>query len=58
MVIGDGRIVEEGRHEELLKCDGEYCRLYELQFAQVKIESDAGSDITSQDDPSDEPNKP
>jgi subfamily B ATP-binding cassette protein MsbA len=35
VVISDGRIVEEGRHDELMECDGEYCRLYDMQFAQV-----------------------
>ncbi|MEW6264682.1 MAG: lipid A export permease/ATP-binding protein MsbA [Thermodesulfobacteriota bacterium] len=32
IVIADGRIVEEGNHEQLLALDGEYRRLYELQF--------------------------
>jgi subfamily B ATP-binding cassette protein MsbA len=31
-VIVDGRIVEEGRHEQLLALRGEYCKLYEMQF--------------------------
>ncbi|MFA9613024.1 MAG: lipid A export permease/ATP-binding protein MsbA [Deltaproteobacteria bacterium] len=35
VVISDGRILEEGRHDELMECDGEYCRLYDMQFAQV-----------------------
>jgi len=35
VVISNGRIVEEGRHDELMECDGEYCRLYDMQFAQV-----------------------
>lgn len=29
-----GKIVEEGRHDELMQFDSEYRRLYELQFAQ------------------------
>lgn len=33
IVISDGRIVEEGSHEKLMACDGEYCKLYQLQFA-------------------------
>lgn len=32
VVIANGRIVEEGKHEQLLALDGEYRKLYELQF--------------------------
>ena len=32
IVITDGRIVEEGNHEELMALSGEYRRLYEMQF--------------------------
>jgi ATP-binding cassette, subfamily B, bacterial MsbA len=31
-----GRIAEEGRHDDLLKTDTEYRRLYELQFSQFE----------------------
>src|SRR5690606_19500297 len=34
LVIDGGRIVERGRHEELLERRGAYRRLYELQFAE------------------------
>lgn len=34
IVLRDGQIVEQGNHEELLKLDGEYSRLYELQFIE------------------------
>lgn len=33
LVLEDGRLVETGTHEELLKAGGLYRRLYELQFA-------------------------
>ncbi|MBU1399002.1 MAG: ABC transporter ATP-binding protein/permease [Proteobacteria bacterium] len=32
LVIVDGRIVEEGKHEELIAKEGEYCKLYQMQF--------------------------
>jgi subfamily B ATP-binding cassette protein MsbA len=32
LVIADGRIVEQGRHEELWQLGGEYRRIYEIQF--------------------------
>ncbi len=32
IVIIDGRIVEEGKHEELMAKEGEYCKLYQMQF--------------------------
>ncbi len=33
-VLKGGRIVERGRHEELIEAGGEYARLYQLQFAE------------------------
>ena len=33
IVIVDGKIVEEGNHEKLLSCKGEYCKLYQMQFS-------------------------
>ena len=33
LVLSKGRIVEEGRHDELLKVGGEYAKLYGRQFA-------------------------
>jgi subfamily B ATP-binding cassette protein MsbA len=32
IVVVDGKIVEEGTHEKLLSCEGEYCKLYQMQF--------------------------
>lgn len=38
VVIDHGRIVEEGRHEELLAKNGLYAHLYAVQFADVEAE--------------------
>ena len=35
MVIDDGRIVETGTHDELLKRSGLYERLYTMQFRYI-----------------------
>jgi len=43
VVIERGRIVETGRHAELLERGGVYRRLYELQFADEEEEEMAGS---------------
>lgn len=34
LVIKGGRIAEQGSHEELIKKDGEYKRLYDIQFVE------------------------
>jgi len=40
-VIDDGRVVEQGRHEELVGQGGLYTRLYELQFGREQAELEA-----------------
>ncbi len=34
IVLSQGRIVEEGNHDRLMELDGEYQRLYEIQFRE------------------------
>jgi len=33
LVMKDGKVIEQGRHEELLKAEGFYAQLYNSQFA-------------------------
>jgi subfamily B ATP-binding cassette protein MsbA len=41
LVIVNGKIVEEGRHDELLQRQGEFHKLYQMQFANGKTEHTA-----------------
>lgn len=54
LVLKDGRIVERGRHEELLRLKGVYRRLYDLQFekgnaAEVGTKSAATGTLSKRD---------
>ncbi|GAB2819860.1 ABC transporter ATP-binding protein [Actinoallomurus bryophytorum] len=40
LVMESGSIVEQGTHDELLKAEGAYARLYAAQFAQAVVEVD------------------
>ena len=37
-VVADGKIIEQGSHDELLALDGEYTKLYNLQFRANKLD--------------------
>jgi subfamily B ATP-binding cassette protein MsbA len=52
IVIVDGKIVEEGSHESLLAKEGEYYKLYSMQFRDTDSASEAGYNQ------SDHPGKP
>ena len=42
LVVDDGRIVERGRHHELLAADGLYAELYRTQFAEQEDSTPTG----------------
>ena len=46
LVVKDGKIVEQGRHEDLVKSGGYYCRLYTRQYEDEATDS-VLSDIRS-----------
>ena len=37
-VVADGKIIEQGSHDQLLALDGEYTKLYNLQFRANKLD--------------------
>jgi ATP-binding cassette, subfamily B, bacterial MsbA len=41
IVVVGGRIVEEGSHDELMACSGEYCKLYQMQYENGSEDADA-----------------
>jgi ATP-binding cassette subfamily B protein len=45
LVVADGRIVERGRHEELLRTGGLYSELYRTQFAPQERGQDAPVEV-------------
>ena len=38
IVLEEGKVVEDGRHEDLMQGDGYYRRIYETQFADQEAE--------------------
>jgi len=42
IVLSEGRVVEEGSHDELIALSGEYRRLYNLQFKEDGLQMDKG----------------
>ncbi len=58
MVLDQGRIVESGRHEELLQRDGHYAQLHRMQFrdadgdeVEVAADLDPGPGVAGPDSP-------
>jgi len=39
LVLSDGRIVERGKHDDLLKIDGHYASLYRRQLIESELET-------------------
>ena len=52
VVLEQGRLVEEGQHDELMARQGAYWRLYEAQARQAQADQEAlrGSQRTGQED--------
>ena len=42
VVLGQGRVLEVGRHEELMERDGAYSRLYAINYGLEEVTADGG----------------
>jgi ATP-binding cassette, subfamily B, bacterial len=49
VVVADGVVVEQGRHEVLLAAQGPYARLFRLQAAGYQLDPDPASDLVRSD---------
>jgi len=49
LVLDHGRIVEQGRHEDLLLAGGQYAELYRIQFEGQDADGAAGDDDVEED---------
>ena len=43
LVIGDGKIIESGTHEELMESKGKYCEMFTLQASAYRREGGDGN---------------
>jgi ATP-binding cassette, subfamily B, bacterial MsbA len=45
-VLVDGRVAEEGSHDELIARNGEFARLYNMQFRQAEVSPEPGPPVS------------